>query len=162
MASRWWFIATTLVLLYYYFASSNSSLSIKTRVGRGARPATKLWQPKKWTQRIVAVGDLHGDLPQASKVLRMAGVVDHRNRWIGKTTILGVLRSVWRGKSGSLVWMCTVQTGDIVDRGKDTIALYHLFDNLRAEAAKAGGAVISLLGNHELMYASLSLALVLC
>lgn len=45
----------------------------------------------------------------------------------------------------------TVQTGDIVDRGKDTIALYHLFDELRVQAEAAGGAVVSLLGNHELM-----------
>lgn len=56
--------------------------------------------------------------------------MDHRGQWVGKTATL-------------------VQTGDIVDRGKDTIALYALMDNLRAQARKDGGEVISLLGNHE-------------
>lgn len=37
---------------------------------------------------------------------------------------------------------------DIVDRGRDTIALYRLMDSLRAQAERAGGAVVSLLGNH--------------
>jgi 3',5'-cyclic AMP phosphodiesterase CpdA len=77
---------------------------------------------------------LHGDLPHAQRVLRLAGLVDHRSRWIGKRAVL-------------------VQTGDIVDRGRDTIALYAFFDQLRAQAEKAGGVVVSLLGNHEMMNA---------
>ena len=85
---------------------------------------------KPWKKRIVAVGDLHGDLAHALRVLRAASIVDHRAKWIGKTATL-------------------VQTGDIVDRGKDTIALYRLFDLLREQAAEVGGEVISLLGNHE-------------
>lgn len=46
-----------------------------------------------------------------------------------------------------------MQTGDIVDRGKDTILLYQLMDRLRGEASRAGGAVVNLLGNHEYMNA---------
>jgi hypothetical protein len=45
-----------------------------------------------------------------------------------------------------------VQTGDIVDRGRDTIALYRLFDTLRVQAQDSGGEVISLLGNHEVRF----------
>lgn len=37
---------------------------------------------------------------------------------------------------------------DIVDRGRDTIALYRLMDALRTQAQRAGGGVVSLLGNH--------------
>lgn len=74
--------------------------------------------------------DLHGDLSHALKILRTASLVDQRGYWIGKDTTL-------------------IQTGDIVDRGPDTIAIYRLFDSLRTQAAGAGGEVISLLGNHE-------------
>ncbi|KAI9096581.1 Metallo-dependent phosphatase-like protein [Phlyctochytrium arcticum] len=83
-------------------------------------------------QRIVAIGDLHGDLPAALEVLRMAGVVDGNGEWNGGDTVL-------------------VQTGDIVDRGPDTIKLYNLFGNLTMQAPATGGKVVQLLGNHELM-----------
>ncbi|GAA5998500.1 uncharacterized protein JCM10292_002740 [Rhodotorula paludigena] len=83
-------------------------------------------------QRIVAVGDIHGDLPAVTSILRRANLIDLKGQWIGGEDIL-------------------VQTGDIVDRGPDTIALYRFFQTLRAQAAQAGGAVHSLLGNHEMM-----------
>ncbi|TNY18572.1 Metallo-dependent phosphatase-like protein [Rhodotorula diobovata] len=84
------------------------------------------------TQRIVAVGDIHGDLPALTSILRRAGLVDLKGQWTGGDTIL-------------------VQTGDIVDRGPDTIALYRFFQSLRPQAEKAGGALVSLLGNHDIM-----------
>ncbi|KAI5478940.1 hypothetical protein MNV49_004461 [Pseudohyphozyma bogoriensis] len=87
-----------------------------------------------WQRRIVAVGDIHGDLSHLTKILRMAHLIDLKGLWIGGDTIL-------------------VQTGDIVDRGKDTIALYRFMDGLRPQAEKAGGGVVSLLGNHEIMNA---------
>lgn len=168
--SRWYFVAVTLVFLYYYFllpSSSNLRIQSKGSVSTKKGNTGDYWQPKKWSQKVVAVGDLHGDLERASKVLRMAGVVDHRNRWIGKNTILGESDLSAVSAVSSCLNACEVQTGDIVDRvstltmlsdssglrsqGKDTIALYHLFDHLRAQADKAGGAVISLLGNHEMM-----------
>ncbi|GAA5914978.1 hypothetical protein JCM8208_005021 [Rhodotorula glutinis] len=83
-------------------------------------------------QRIVALGDIHGDLPAAMSILRRAGLVDLKGHWTGQDAIL-------------------VQTGDIVDRGPDTIALYRFFQSLRPQAEKAGGALVSLLGNHEMM-----------
>ncbi|GAA6018159.1 hypothetical protein JCM8202_000204 [Rhodotorula sphaerocarpa] len=83
-------------------------------------------------QRIVAVGDVHGDLPALMAILRNAGISDLKGHWIAGSDIL-------------------VQTGDIVDRGPDTIALYKFFQTLRGQAESAGGAVISLLGNHEMM-----------
>ncbi|KAJ9521504.1 hypothetical protein QJQ45_008801 [Haematococcus lacustris] len=52
----------------------------------------------------------------------------------------------WAGGRSSLV-----QTGDIVDRGPDSLAALHLFHRLKAEASAAGGDVVTLLGNHELM-----------
>ncbi|GAA6060685.1 hypothetical protein JCM10212_005067 [Sporobolomyces blumeae] len=84
--------------------------------------------------RIVAVGDIHGDYPALTAILRKARLVDLKGQWIGGDTVL-------------------VQTGDIVDRGADTIACYRFMQTLRPQAEKAGGAVVSLLGNHEIMNA---------
>ncbi|MEZ4386839.1 MAG: metallophosphoesterase [Candidatus Krumholzibacteriia bacterium] len=82
--------------------------------------------------RVVAMGDWHGDLDAARTGLRLAGAVDDQDRWIG----------------GDLV---VVQTGDQLDRGDQEQAILDLLDRLRDEAAAAGGAVLALLGNHELM-----------
>ncbi|KAJ3081004.1 hypothetical protein HK102_002642 [Quaeritorhiza haematococci] len=87
--------------------------------------------PEGYT-RIVAVGDLHGDLRSTLAVLRMAGVVNEERRWVGGRTVL-------------------VQTGDIVDRGPDTLYIFYLMRRLEKQAAAAGGRVIVLLGNHEAM-----------
>ncbi len=82
--------------------------------------------------RIVAVGDLHGDYDAWIAIARDAGLVDARNRWAGGATIL-------------------VQTGDITDRGPDSLKIIRDLQRLQKEAAKAGGRVIVLLGNHEAM-----------
>jgi hypothetical protein len=84
--------------------------------------------------RIVALGDIHGDLGAARKALRLAGAIDASDSWIG----------------GDLI---VVQTGDILDRGDEEQAIMDLFSRLKVEAAAAGGAVHALNGNHELMNA---------
>jgi len=86
--------------------------------------------------RIVAIGDIHGDLDAARNALLLAGAMDEEERWVG----------------GDLV---VVQTGDILDRGDDEAQIMELFDRLGREAAAAGGAVHVLNGNHELMNAYL-------
>ncbi|GAA5850062.1 hypothetical protein JCM9279_004898 [Rhodotorula babjevae] len=96
------------------------------------RPPPRPLEHRSFSQRIVAVGDIHGDLPAAMSILRRAGLVDLKGLWTGQDAIL-------------------VQTGDIVDRGPDTIALYRFFQGLRPQAEKAGGALVSLMGNHEMM-----------
>jgi len=85
-------------------------------------------------RRLVAIGDLHGDLDAARAVLRLAGAIDERERWIG----------------GDLA---IVQTGDILDRGDHEREIIDLFERLEREAAAAGGSFTWLLGNHELMNA---------
>lgn len=90
------------------------------------------------TSRIVAFGDVHGDLDATRRALRLAGAIDEHDRWIG----------------GRLV---VVQTGDQLDRGDDEVEILHLFDRLAREAARAGGAFHALNGNHELMNAHLDL-----
>jgi 3',5'-cyclic AMP phosphodiesterase CpdA len=82
--------------------------------------------------RVVALGDLHADAPQALAALQMAGVVDEQGHWAAGRDIF-------------------VQTGDITDRGPDSKKLMDLMDQLAEEARAAGGEVRSLNGNHESM-----------
>jgi hypothetical protein len=99
-----------------------------------AIPTTVPLTPK----RLVAIGDLHGDLGGARAALRAAGAIaslgsaDASDRWVG----------------GDLV---IVQTGDILDRGDDESKIFDLLERLDAEARTSGGAIIQLNGNHELM-----------
>ena len=89
-------------------------------------------------RRIVAVGDVHGDLASAREALRLAGAIDASDQWIG----------------GELV---VVQVGDQLDRGDDEREILDLFERLITEAEAAGGAFYPLLGNHEVMNVELDL-----
>lgn len=85
--------------------------------------------------RLVAIGDLHGDLQATRAALRLAGAIDGDDRWIGKDLVV-------------------VQTGDQLDRGDGEREILDLLERLRGEAAAAGGALHVLNGNHELMNAA--------
>jgi hypothetical protein len=89
-------------------------------------------------QRIIAFGDVHGDLDATRQALRLGGAIDDQDRWIGGRLIV-------------------VQTGDQLDRGDEEQAILDLFERLQVEAEAAGGAFIPLLGNHELMNAKADL-----
>jgi Calcineurin-like phosphoesterase len=83
---------------------------------------------------VLALADLHGDIEQTERALRLIGAVDANGQW---------------SASG-----CTlVQTGDLVDRGPDSMSVVRRFERLKVEAAadEPPGQVITLLGNHELM-----------
>jgi len=86
----------------------------------------------EWTgvEKIVAVGDLHGDYKNFVKILRGTKLVDKGLRWKGGKTHL-------------------VQIGDVIDRGPDAKKIYDLLMRLQKEAEEAGGKVHMLIGNHE-------------
>jgi hypothetical protein len=88
--------------------------------------------PCQWSgiERIIAVGDIHGDLGQFTKILKGTGLTDENLRWIGGNTHL-------------------VQLGDVMDRGDDAKKIFDLIKRLEGEAKAAGGRVHMLLGNHE-------------
>lgn len=98
------------------------------------RPATppSPGPPRDAPGAVVAVGDVHSDPAAFLDVLRLAGLVDGEGRWSGGDT-----------------WL--VQTGDLLDRGPDSRGTLELVRRLHGEAAAAGGRVITLNGNHELM-----------
>jgi hypothetical protein len=84
------------------------------------------------TPAVVAIGDIHGDLHALDRSLRAAGLTDDNGRWSGGRTIL-------------------VQTGDYLDRGPDVRGVLDRLMSLEPAAAAAGGRVVVLLGNHEVM-----------
>ncbi|MCZ6489455.1 MAG: metallophosphoesterase, partial [Acidobacteria bacterium] len=87
-----------------------------------------------WTgvEKIVAVGDVHGDYRQFVTLLEDAGLIDRNQKWIGGKTHL-------------------VQTGDVLDRGPESRKVMDLLVRLEEQARKAGGYVHALIGNHEAM-----------
>ncbi|MBL9022699.1 MAG: metallophosphoesterase [Myxococcales bacterium] len=87
-------------------------------------------------KRLVAFGDVHGDLDATKRALKLGGAIDDSGSWIG----------------GDLF---VVQTGDQLDRGDDDRAILDLFERLTAEAKQKGGTFLALNGNHEIMNAQL-------
>jgi len=86
----------------------------------------------KTPPRLIAVGDVHGDFDDFCLILKRAGLIDEEHHWIGGQARL-------------------VQTGDVLDRGPKGREAMDLLMRLETEAAKAGGEVVPLLGNHEVM-----------
>ena len=83
-------------------------------------------------ERIVAIGDIHGDYDNYIEVLKNAGVINRRGRWSAGNTHV-------------------VQVGDIPDRGPDTLRIISHLQKLEKQASKAGGRLHLLIGNHEHM-----------
>ncbi|KXZ48428.1 hypothetical protein GPECTOR_28g836 [Gonium pectorale] len=83
-------------------------------------------------ERLVAIGDMHGDYQKSVRALKLAGLMDERGKWCGGKTV-------------------AVQVGDILDRGDHEIRTLILLERLAAEAQAAGGQLYLLNGNHETM-----------
>ena len=82
--------------------------------------------------QFVAVGDVHGAFDNFIAVLQKTGLIDQAHHWTGGGITL-------------------VQVGDLLDRGPKPREAMDLLMELEPEAPKAGGRVVVLLGNHEIM-----------
>jgi hypothetical protein len=88
--------------------------------------------PEKPPETVVAIGDVHGDFDDFVAILQRTGLINQQNHWTGgKTTF--------------------VQCGDLLDRGPKPREVMDLMMALEREAEQAGGRVVGLLGNHEMM-----------
>lgn len=83
-------------------------------------------------ESVCGIGDLHGDVQHTLAAFALCGAADASGRWTGGT-------------------MTVVQVGDVVDRGNASLAVLRTLWELRAQAAAAGGELVLLIGNHELM-----------
>jgi hypothetical protein len=86
-------------------------------------------------ERLIAVGDIHGDLDALLRILLGTGLVSEAS-------------AAWRGGTTGLVLI-----GDLNDRGNDSVAVMDFLMGLQRQAADAGGVVQALIGNHEAMAA---------
>ncbi|KAE8812146.1 Shewanella-like protein phosphatase 2 [Hordeum vulgare] len=105
-------------------------------------PATFLPSPS----RLVAIGDLHGDLPKSLTALRLAGLLPSAN---SPGSSASATSTSW--SAGPTL---AVQLGDILDRGGDELRLLYFLRRLSISAAAQGGALLPILGNHEVMNVS--------
>jgi hypothetical protein len=83
-------------------------------------------------ERIVAIGDVHGDYEQYLQILKDNQLIDADLNWVGGETHL-------------------VQVGDVPDRGPDSLKIMRHLRQLEKQAKRQRGHVHSLLGNHEAM-----------
>jgi hypothetical protein len=88
------------------------------------------------TEDVFAIGDPHGDPKRlagalaGAKLIDDASVAPDRAKWAGGKSIL-------------------VVTGDMIDKGTDSIGVITLLRTLQSDAASRGGRVIITMGNHE-------------
>jgi hypothetical protein len=79
----------------------------------------------------VVIGDADASFGAVKKILTSEGLVDEKDRWVGGRRVV-------------------VQVGDVVGRGQEPKELYEYLINIQAQARKAGGNLVLLLGNHEM------------
>ncbi len=104
-------------------------VALSAAASANAQNSTSEWNG---IDRIVAVGDIHGDFAAFRKLLIETGIINKRNRWIAGETHF-------------------VQVGDVPDRGPDSRKAMDLLMKLEKQALKAGGRVHALIGSHEAM-----------
>lgn len=94
-------------------------------------------------QRILVIGDIHGEFYALLYALYKAKVIDKGGRWIGKNTLV-------------------VQIGDQIDKGGrgieienddclEELKIMEFLHDLHFKAVKFKGGVYNLIGNHEIM-----------
>jgi hypothetical protein len=80
----------------------------------------------------IAIGDIHGCLEQLCALLEREDIIDSSRNW--------------SAGNSSLIFL-----GDYMDRGQDGIGVLDFIMHLETQAKNAGGEVIALLGNHDVI-----------
>lgn len=121
----------------------------------------KMCAPYKYTpaimeakHRIIVFGDIHGDYNLAIDMLNKAKLIEFDNNnnilWIGGSTYVVQVGDQIDRCRPVINLPCSNPNATINDENSD-IKIMELFNNLNLQATEANGAVISLLGNHELL-----------
>ena len=98
--------------------------------------------------RIIVIGDIHGDFQLAIDLLKLGKVIDDKNNWIGNDTFVVQCGDQIDRCRPNGEHSCIHPDATFEDEGND-IKILEFFTDLDKQAIKDGGRVISLLGNHE-------------
>lgn len=90
--------------------------------------------PTELPKRLVIIGDVNGNDSCLARLLYGTGLIDEAGEWSGATSVL-------------------VQMGDVLNRGATSRRASDRLIRLRPQAEVQEGAVVWLLGNHEVMTA---------
>ena len=90
------------------------------------------WDIRPVCERVVAVGDVHGDMVALASILLERGLIDSEGRWIGGDAHL-------------------VLIGDLIGGAGESRLLVEFVLRLEKESARDTGAVHALLGNHDVL-----------
>ena len=113
----------------------------------GNVPPPVIISPKR---RIIVMGDIHGDYALMIKYFKLARLIDDNNQWIGGDTyVVQVGDQIDRCRFG-MGASCTDPMATINDENSD-MKILEFYNEMDKQARVAGGAVISLYGNHEFM-----------
>ena len=100
--------------------------------------------------RIIVIGDIHGDMDKLLKCLRIPKLIDNDNNWIGGKTVVVQIGDQIDSCRFNKISNCNQPNNSLLDIADDVKILYYLTE-LHNQASQHGGAVYSLMGNHEFM-----------
>ena len=111
-------------------------------------------------RRLIAIGDLHGDLRVTLIALRLAKVIPpnifpynvNQISWCGGDTwVIQLGDQIDRCRPDNWKKNCIEDLDDVVEDEGNNMMIIQIFQKLDAMAKKDGGRVLGMLGNHELM-----------